>query len=909
MRVAWAITGSILVGGVLSAEPIPNPEELPRIPPKSLEEAQKSFQVREGFRVELAAGEPEVMDSVAIAFDERSRLFVVEMRGYPERREQALGRIKLLEDRDGDGRYETAKVFAEGLKWPTGIACWKRGVFVAASPDILYFGDTNDDGVADERRVVFTGFGAGRSRLNMQALVNGLQWGPDGRIYGSTAANGGVVKVVGKDGKGLTLRGADFSFDPISLDLRAEAGTGQYGLTFDDYGRRYLCSNSRHLMAVMYSWPVGRERGMPHPLVDIPVDGGAAEVFRLSKVEPWRVVRTRWRVQGKVGGPVEGGGRAAGYFTSASGLAVYRGHAFPREYRGNVFVGDVGSNLVHRKVIEFPADRTQPVARRAHGEEKREFLASTDNWFRPVQCANGPDGALYVVDMYRETIEHPWSLPESIKKHLDLYSGDDRGRIWRIVPEKHQREIPQVSGEYEKGQLAASMAHENGWVVETASRLLLERKPKVVEETAGSLVGAKVPTRTRVPAIHLFARQRDLGWFGAGLLTEKDPVLRGLAVRLCSPKLLKADSWAKDPDSRVRFELALRLLDPKMEFSVDGLALLAQSSPGDRWILGTVAAAARKRGCLSEVVRAQDRLATAQSLLGAGGSALKESDAEQLKERARRVLAEGAVDSEEKAARWLLVEFAASDSKQLWKWVEGKDQALAVQATRKLVKRPRAEWEERSLQQWKALSPALRREILPQVSDEMLVDALETKVLLAVEVPFGRQGKLRSHQDAALRARAHVHLGKPEERSRAEVLKHYRPALTLARDPKKGKEVFQQRCAVCHQEKESIGPPLASLRNKGAPMLLENLIEPNREVAPQYLLWEVRLQDGGVELGMIAEETDEQVVLFRADGKRLEIERNQVSRLTNLNRSLMPAGLEAGLSQQEMADLLGALTN
>ena len=335
-------------------EPEPDPGELPRIPPREPASAIQAFQLAPGFRVELVACEPQVVDPVAIAFDEDGRLFVAEMRGYPERREQALGRIRCLEDRDRDGHYEHSSVFAENLKWPTGIVCWKGGVFVTASPDILYLGDRDRDGVSDERRVVFTGFGEGLERLNMQALVNNLQWGPNGRIYGSTASNGGLVRVERSKGGGVNLRGSVFSFDPDKLGLRPESGTAQYGLSFGDFGRRYLCSNSRHLIAVMYSWPWNRTKGLPHPLVEIPVDGGAAEVYRISKVEPWRVVRTRWRVQGRVRGPVEGGGRAAGYFTSASGLTVYRGGLFGEEHQGSVFIGDVGSNLVHQKLIEFP---------------------------------------------------------------------------------------------------------------------------------------------------------------------------------------------------------------------------------------------------------------------------------------------------------------------------------------------------------------------------------------------------------------------------------------------------------------------------------------------------------------------------------------------------------------------------
>ena len=168
--------------------------------------------------------------------------------------------------------------------------------------------------------------------------------------------------------------------------------------------------------------------------MSIAADGPQAEVFRTSPVEPWRIVRTRLRVAGAVPGPIEGGGRAAGYFTGATGATIYRGDAWPAEYRGQAFIGDVGSNIVHRKTLS--ADGVLLVANRA--DEGSEFVASTDIWFRPAQFANAPDGTLYIIDVYREVIEHPASLPPVIKKHLDLTSGRDRGRIYRIVPEGFQ---------------------------------------------------------------------------------------------------------------------------------------------------------------------------------------------------------------------------------------------------------------------------------------------------------------------------------------------------------------------------------------------------------------------------------------------------------------------------------------
>src|SRR5262249_1528959 len=143
-----------------------------------------------------AAAEPLVVDPVAMAFDEDGRLFVVEMRDYSERREEKLGRIRLLEDTDGDGIFDKSTVFAEGLAWPTAVICWDGGVFVGASPDILFLKDTNGDNVADERRVVFTGFGSGVARLNVQALLNSFTWSLDNRIHGANGGNGGTIMTV-----------------------------------------------------------------------------------------------------------------------------------------------------------------------------------------------------------------------------------------------------------------------------------------------------------------------------------------------------------------------------------------------------------------------------------------------------------------------------------------------------------------------------------------------------------------------------------------------------------------------------------------------------------------------------------------------------------------------------------------
>jgi putative membrane-bound dehydrogenase-like protein len=190
----WLYLGSVLFSlRCLSAEPEVKPDELPRIRPTEPGKALATFKVKSRFRLELAAAEPNVRDPVAIAFDENGRMFVIEMRDYSERRDERLGTVRLLEDADNDGKFEKSTVFADGLPWPTAVICYGGGVFVATTPDILFLRDTNGDGKADERRIVFTGFGKGVERLNVQALPNSFNWTLDNRIHGAAGPNGGQI--------------------------------------------------------------------------------------------------------------------------------------------------------------------------------------------------------------------------------------------------------------------------------------------------------------------------------------------------------------------------------------------------------------------------------------------------------------------------------------------------------------------------------------------------------------------------------------------------------------------------------------------------------------------------------------------------------------------------------------------
>ena len=562
--------------------------ELPRIPPHDPAEALSTFATLPGFRMEQVAAEPLVRDPVAMSFDADGRLFVVEMCDYSEQADDHLGTVRLLEDTDEDGRFDKSTIYVEGLSWPTAVIAYDGGIFIGAAPDILYCKDTDGDGRADIRKVVFTGFG----RSNVQGLLNSFQWGLDNRVHGATSSSGGNVRRADVEGSPtIALNGRDFSFDPRRLDLRPESGGAQHGLSFDDWGRKFVSSNSDHLQMILFEDRYAARTpdvAAPSPRKSIAADGPQAEVFRTSPVEPWRVVRTRLRVSGAVPGPVEGGGRAAGYFTGATGATIYRGHAWPKEFHGNAFIGDVGSNIIHRKRLE--PDGVGLIAKRA--DEGREFISSTDIWFRPAQFANAPDGNLYVADVYREVIEHPASLPPQIKKHLDLTNGRDRGRIYRIVHEGFQQpKLPRLQNAT-LPDLVAALEHQNGWHRDTCARLLFERQDRTAVEPLRSVARLSKSPLGRMHALYALKGIDALSAEDVlRALEDSEPRVREHAIRLAEPLLEDSEELrarlvniADDADIGVRLQLAFTLGFIQDSGRSNALAKIAAHDPENAWI-------------------------------------------------------------------------------------------------------------------------------------------------------------------------------------------------------------------------------------------------------------------------------------------------------------------------------------
>ena len=581
-------------------------KELPRVPARSPAESRKSIVMRDGFRVELVAAEPLVRDPVAIDFDERGRMYIVQLplyNLYILKDSKERGSIALLEDTNGDGQYEKSTLFADDLNYPTAVACWDGGVFVGDAPDLLYLKDTDGDGKADERKVIFTGFGKDKAG---EAHLNSIRWGLDNRFHVSTSLAGGdVTATAAKDAKPVSTRGRGFIFDPRDLTkFELTSGGGQHGMSMDDWGRKFVCSNSVPAQTLMYDDRyVARNPHLKAPAaaVDIAPGGKHTKLFRISPPEPWRVLRTRLRREGQFRGSDEGG-TPFGFFTGATGVTIYRGDAWPDEYLGNLLVGDVANNLIYRARLE--SNGLGLIANRA--DEGAEFLASSDIWFRPVQFAHAPDGTLFVLDMCRELIEGAAFLPPEFFKHLDAASGNDRGRIYRIAPAetgKLRRKTPQLD-KTSSIELVSLLEHRNGWHRDTASRLLFQRQDRSVAAKLEHLASDSKLPEGRTLALYTLD--------GLGLLDEES-VLNALAdespnVRIQALRLaekLVSDSptiraqmvtMIDDPKLQVRYQLAFSLGSVGGPSSAAALAKLAVMDGTDRWMRMAVLSSLKNGG-------------------------------------------------------------------------------------------------------------------------------------------------------------------------------------------------------------------------------------------------------------------------------------------------------------------------
>ncbi|MGO9924218.1 MAG: PVC-type heme-binding CxxCH protein [Isosphaeraceae bacterium] len=546
---------------------------------KSPEASLRSLRVAPGFTVELAAAEPLVKDPIAFEWGADGKLWVVEMGDYPlgtDGKGKFGGVVRFLEDTNGDGRYDKETTFLDGLGFPTGVIPWREGIIVACAPDIFYAEDRDGDGKADHREVLFTGFVEG----NQQHRLNGFELGLDGWVYGANGESGGRVRSK-KTGTTTAIQGRDFRFRPDTGEFEAESGMTQFGRHRDDWGRWFGNNNPNwawHFVLADHELRRNPHYAPPDPRKTLELE---TRVFPVSRTV------ARFNDLGM-----------ANQVTSANSPTPYRDELFGPWYAHTLFVSEPVHNLVHRMVLV--PEGVSFSGRRGPNETNREFLASSDNWFRPTMLKTGPDGALWIADMYRYVIEHPEWIPDDWEKRLDLRAGSEQGRIYRVYPvDKKPRAIPRLC-DLDTPALVAALESPSGWQRDTAQRLLLHRRDPAALALLRNLTVATRRPQTRVQAIWALADLDGLDEPSAlAGLTDLHAEVRESVIEAVRP-LLSVSSrvagtvlgLADDSEPRVRFRVALLLGDWDDRRAGLALARLARRDGGDPWMQAAVLSSA-----------------------------------------------------------------------------------------------------------------------------------------------------------------------------------------------------------------------------------------------------------------------------------------------------------------------------
>jgi putative membrane-bound dehydrogenase-like protein len=918
--------------------------------PLSPKDALKTFTVAAGFKVDLVACEPEVMDPVAMAFDEDGRVYVAEMADYPLG--PPSGRIKLLSSTKGDGIYDKATLFVDKIPYPTGVMPWRGGVLVTAAPDVWYFKDTNNDGKADIKELVFTGFVEG----NQQHRVNGLTFGLDNWIYGTNGDSGGVISRGDTGAPKLSISGRDFRFKPDYSGIEGVAGRGQYSNTFDEWGNRFINDNSNHLRhPVLPLRYLARNPNLAVAAVEESISdhGGSSVVYPTSKLQE--------RPNDQF---------AAGHFTSACSPTVYKGAAFGAAFQGNVFCCEPVHNLVHRDVLM--AKGASFTAKR--GEENAEFLSSSDPWSRPVNLCPGPDGALYVVDMYRAVIEHPQWIPLEMQKRVDLRAGSDKGRIYRVAPEGWNRGAPPSMSKEPSSDLVAHLENPNAWWRMTAQRLLIERQDKSVANLLRYQVLETTSPMTRLHALWTLE--------GLGLLTEvfivqglrdADPGVREHALRLAEVHL--SDSLrnairglAKDESPRVRFQLAFTAGELSDDVALDLLTGILTKDIEDKWTrlaalsslkknapallsrlpssllekpatsefvrqLGELVGASRDETQIVDWLKALSANATsptrwrlvALSALGpairrAGlkiDSLLEKSGTTEIVGGWRASMLETAVDPAREVADRVsaidmlsllpLPDMPAAMEKLLKPQEPPQVQVAAVRALG-------TDAAAKLLDGWSRYTAPVRREVLaaclskPQTT-EGIVERLEKGEIRPVELEPQQRDYLLKNPSGGIRERVKKVLASKTSDEREKLIDEiFAKVQALKGDPVAGEKVYMTTCATCHRmhgQGFDVGPSLSSVAGREKRALLTDILDPNRAVAPQFQVYLVKIPNARDPVsGIISAETPTSVTLKRANAEETLVLRRDILEIKAWPASLMPEGVENSVNAQGFADLL-----
>ncbi|MFM8469378.1 MAG: PVC-type heme-binding CxxCH protein [Limisphaerales bacterium] len=875
----------------MASAQIPAPTDAPK--PRTPEESTAAFKLPPGFRMEVVASEPLLASPSGIAWDERGRMFVSELHGYnlagqldieelnktgkldtQVRRVQAdakhklaaekgtFGVVKLLTDTNGDGRMDRATVFAAGLPPIYGLVPARGGLIVACAPHIIFLKDTQGTGKADVREILFTGFGTGE----LERGINAPQWGADGWIYFGRGWPGGPITGP-KLAKPVNLPGSDFRIRADGSAIEPVTGqTHTFGFTFTEEGDRFTVTTTTSFHVAPLPWHyLARNPDVAAGTPQVAV--GDRRAYSLSKPHPWRQKRADdpayFQYYKSRYGAAES--EPDGWFTAACGPLIYQDHALPGLH-GQYFLCEPSGNLIHRALVV--PDGPGLVLRRAPGEEMSEFAATTDQWSHPMHLLHGPDGAIWVVDYYREIIEDYSAIPRHLQQQYGLYAGHDRGRIYRLT----HAQMPAAPGADLSKLDAKSLAGETAslllWRRQTAQRLLVERK----DASAASALRERLAGKNT--ATSLITALRTLDQLGAltpaavqPFVANADPSVRVHALQLADRLFAQPDAKAlldttlaaaaAETSPRVALQFALSLGESRDPRAFAMLARYARERLGVRWMDAAILSSLHQRGgeMLTELLREPGG---SGPLLGALTSSIAASRSET--ELARVLKLVPAAPAEVQAT--VLNGFAKGRK-------NAPRQPLADKSARA------------ALAKLAASETAAVRNATRALEDTFVSAATEGEVFTGPAV-----ATVNEVSDATFRK--------------------FTAALTGPRDAKRGHEIFTLACATCHrigQEGHDFGPDLLGELGVAEETLVRHLLLPNERIRPGYETTVVDTRGGGSVVGLLKDDGATSLTLAQPNGAEQVLLRKDVTGVRRVAGSLMPSFAET-LTPADLSSLL-----
>ncbi|MBO0698191.1 MAG: neutral/alkaline non-lysosomal ceramidase N-terminal domain-containing protein [Zavarzinella sp.] len=927
--------------------------------PLSPQQSLAAIKTKPDLAVELVAAEPLLNSPVAIDFGPDGKLWVCEMIDYPQGKAGKFepgGRIRVLESSRGDGRFDKATTFLDNLPFPTGVTVWRKGVLICAAPDILYAEDTDGDGKADVVKKLFSGFGT----HNYQARVNSLTYGLDGWVYGSCGLFGGEIKSF--NGKTYHLGNRDFRIKPDTGELEPVTGTTQQGRVRDDWGNWFGCDNStliRHY--VLDDHYLKRNPHVVYPNASVNI---AADPIP-NRLYPLKVDAQRFALSGPPNA-----------VTAACGLGIYRDNLLGEQYRGDAFTCEPVNLCVHR--LKLTPKGSTFEAKRPADEQQSEFLASTDNWFRPVQAVTGPDGCLWIVDMYRFVIEHPRWIPPQDAAKLDLRAGQGMGRIYRVRPKNSlaPMPLPEQLDKLTTRELFGFLNHPNGWQRDMAMQMLEWTPQPMPAPTSEWLAKNRQMPETRVGAM---ACLNAIGQLPSALIeqsiSDPHPGVRRWATRFAE-RLLQSDAKigpaiaarADDPDAQVRLQVAYSLGawdDPK---AAEVLGRMAVKHADDPYLIAAVLSSLTEKNLtrvlatvlkeagdtgpppafITQLMRmaaatkndkAQAELLAAATTPKAGKFARWQFEAiagyydrpttvspeltnriAEMRTAAARVVADSEAAEADRLAALSLVGRGSELTGADWTIFDELLSATSTPALRSAavaqLGRLKGEAAPRLLMQgWKGHPPTTRTQILDVLlgrkdGPAAILSAVETKSIVPGEIDAARRQRLFTHADPTIRERAAKVFDGAANPDRAKVLKEYAD-VTANGDTTRGKAVFTRVCAGCHKLSGvgvQVGPDLAALANRTPAYLMQEILDPNRNLDSRFVEYQAVTKAGRTVTGILAGETATTIILRGQERKEENLLRSDIEELRGSGKSLMPEGIEKDVSKKDMADLLAFLT-